>query len=191
MSEEEWRPVVGFESLYDVSSAGNVRSRCRRWSKNEHDPISPGVMKVGYRIVRFANLHGKGKQRQATYKVADLVAAAFIGPKPSGHVVNHLDGVKGNDAATNLEYTTPKGNTVHAWEMGLTPQAPVMRGEANPRAKITKLEALCIMASLAEGDRVCEIAREYGTTWDTVNQIKRGATWRHLNKPSEASEPVA
>ena len=43
-----------------------------------------------------------------------LVADHFLGPKPDGMVVNHLDCNKENNARENLEYTTIAGNIAHS-----------------------------------------------------------------------------
>jgi hypothetical protein len=45
---------------------------------------------------------------------------AFIGLPPVGHEVNHMDGVKANNRATNLEYVTSMQNRQHAVRLGLT-----------------------------------------------------------------------
>lgn len=53
------------------------------------------------------------------YNVHRLIAEAFC-PRPAGAtVVNHLDGDRSNNAATNLEWTTKQGNTLHAYRQGL------------------------------------------------------------------------
>ena len=59
------------------------------------------------------------KQRVVCRYVHHLVAEAFIGARPQGFQLNHLDGVKANNAAKNLEYTTPMQNIHHAIRLGL------------------------------------------------------------------------
>lgn len=59
--------------------------------------------------------------------IHSLVAAAFLGPRPDGCDVNHIDGDKTNNAASNLEYVTRKENMQHAMATGLwTPSADHM-----------------------------------------------------------------
>jgi hypothetical protein len=93
-SSEEWRPVVGYEGRYDVSSLGRVWSHCSArtlsgWGKGSY-------LKV--------QLDGK------TWFVHQLVAFAFIGPRPDGQVVRHLDDDHMRNRADNLAYGTQAQN---------------------------------------------------------------------------------
>ena len=49
-----------------------------------------------------------------------LVALVFIGPRPEGKQINHIDGVRPNNSANNLEYVTPSENNFHAYMLGLS-----------------------------------------------------------------------
>ncbi len=52
-------------------------------------------------------------------RVHSLVAQYFIGPRPEGYQVNHIDGNKTNNHYSNLEYVTPMQNIRHSVETGL------------------------------------------------------------------------
>ena len=54
------------------------------------------------------------ENRKKFLRVAGIVAAAFIGPRPDGLHVNHKDGDRHNNAAANLEYVTRRQNEDHA-----------------------------------------------------------------------------
>lgn len=53
----------------------------------------------GYRVTTLSK---EGRSR--TYNVHALVADAFLGPRPEGHVVDHIDYDRGNPDVKNLEY---------------------------------------------------------------------------------------
>lgn len=109
MSEPQRRPVIGYESVYDVDDAGAVfRVRSGR-------ALVPYLRKNGYLQVQL-NKDGAAETRL----VHTLVAEAFLGPRPAGQQINHIDHDKTNNAASNLEYVTPKENA-HAFQRHLDP----------------------------------------------------------------------
>jgi hypothetical protein len=101
--------------------------------------------------------------------VHDLVADAFLGPKPNGADVNHIDGDKHNNVWTNLEYTTHAGNMAHASKAGL-----LSRGDTHHMAKITDAQVREIRTRRACGEGVTSMAREYGVSPATVSEIANG-----------------
>lgn len=113
--KETWRPVVGGEGDYEVSSSGNVR-RARKMHYWEAGGLLTAKITNGYRRVGLAL---NGSKKRVSCKVACLVASAFIGDRPKGWHINHIDANKQNDNVSNLEYVTPSYNTQHAFRLGL------------------------------------------------------------------------
>lgn len=114
----EWRAVPGFEGMYEVSSAGDVRSLPRlivtphpRWAGQEHrrlwkgGPLGQHCNGHGYLTV-----HLRKEGREYRKYVHRLVAEAFHGPQPDGHEVAHGDGTRDHNCATNLRWATPAEN---------------------------------------------------------------------------------
>src|SRR5205809_2699802 len=103
--EENWRPVVGYEGLYEVSDCGHLRRVGRAPGTRPGYPIRTPPNSDGY---PQCVLHDNGiKQSQRLHK---LVAAAFLGSRPSGAEINHIDGDKTNNVPSNLEYVTHQCN---------------------------------------------------------------------------------
>jgi hypothetical protein len=98
--EEEWRAVVDYEGLYEVSNLGEVRSL-----RNNNKILKKRLAKVGYYRVGLAN---SGTVKWFT--IHRLVATAFI-PNPNQYpCVNHKDEIKTNNRVSNLEWCTYKYN---------------------------------------------------------------------------------
>lgn len=116
-----------------------------------------------------------------------LVAEAFLGPRPEGHGVNHLSGDKLNNAPENLEWATQQRNVRHSFDLGL--QKP-KRGAGHPRARLTEAQVQAIRARSAAGERRIDVAKDYGVSASAITEIVRGRAWRHLSsaRPSGAAE---
>lgn len=65
----------------------------------------------GYSLV---TLCGNGLKKQISVHV--LVATAFLGERPHGFVVNHKNGVRTDNRASNLEWVSQSENVKHAYE---------------------------------------------------------------------------
>lgn len=100
LTNEEWKPVIGYENLYEVSNLGRVKSKQVETHKIliQHD-------KLGYLYVYLIN---NGKQKNC--RVHRLVADAFIDNPDKLSDVNHIDHDKKNNKLTNLEWLSHKDN---------------------------------------------------------------------------------
>lgn len=98
----EWRPIAGYEGLYEVSDDGRVRTRKSghyRLRKIKTNPIT------GYCELAL-NKDGVSK----THRVHRLVAQAFLDNPDDLPCVNHKDENKQNNCVDNLEWCTVKYN---------------------------------------------------------------------------------
>ncbi len=100
-SGEVWRPVVGHEGRYEVSNHGRVRGP-------RGSVLLPRRNTRGYAIVSLSTPQGT-----KTKPIHVLVMAAFVGPRPDGWHINHLDGWRMNARLDNLEYCSPEENARH------------------------------------------------------------------------------
>ncbi|MBO7720014.1 NUMOD4 motif-containing HNH endonuclease [Candidatus Saccharibacteria bacterium] len=109
MAVEDWKPVVGFEGLYEVSNLGRVRSLPRNGTRKKGTIRQFGNVANGYRAVLLARF---GEHKNAL--VHRLVAEAFIPNPQNKPCVNHIDGDKWNNAVDNLEWCTYAENIAHS-----------------------------------------------------------------------------
>lgn len=107
MKNEEWRDVVGYEGLYQVSSEGRVKSLKRKGRRKERI-LKHQIDRNGY--LRL-NLCAGGKSR--LFFVHRLVCQAFHENPDNNPCVNHIDENKTNNAASNLEWCTYEENNNH------------------------------------------------------------------------------
>lgn len=96
--EEYWKPVEGYEGLYEVSDLGRVRSK--------RGILSPAIDPNGYLRVSLSN---DGKQK--TFKVHRLVATAFVPNMFNLEQVNHINENKTDNRAENLMWCDNRENS--------------------------------------------------------------------------------
>lgn len=108
---EEWRPVKGYESLYDVSNWGRIMS-LDHWKNNgtggyiqKGRMLKPVKTKKGYLQVHLCK---DGKKK--CFRVHRLVWEAFNGIIPDGYEINHINENKTNNRLDNLNLLTHKAN---------------------------------------------------------------------------------
>jgi hypothetical protein len=145
-SDEEWRDIPGYEGLYQVSSWGRARSLDRvihysdgRVRKYTSQMLSAPIDSVGYPHVRLTN---KDKFAR-TFRMHDLVALAFLPPKPSydNPHVRHLNDDKSDNRVENLAWGTPAQNSADKFRNGYVQKRPdtCKRGHAFTHAN-TKVQ---------------------------------------------------
>lgn len=102
-----WKPVVGYERIYEVSNEGQVKRLVNGKVKKPSDFD-------GYQAVcLFKNL------KTERVFVHRIVASAFIENSENKPQINHKNGIKTDNRVENLEWCTQKENTNHAVRTGL------------------------------------------------------------------------
>ncbi|AYD82369.1 HNH homing endonuclease [Acinetobacter phage vB_AbaM_B09_Aci01-1] len=158
--EEIWKPVVGYEDLFEISSLGRLLSkRSGRILKQHRHP--QGYMNVSTRI-------GGRLGKNVCFKIHRVVAEAFLSNPDSKPTVNHIDGVKHNNILSNLEWATYQENSQHAVDTGLS--VPVARVEIRKVEDHGKL-----LEDFKSGNYTHrELAVKYGVHHTTIGRIVRG-----------------
>lgn len=176
LQSEEWRLCVRFP-LYEVSDLGRVRRQdtqqvLKQWP-NGH----------GYPYVSI---------NRKTIRVHPLIAAAFIcGPRSPKTEVNHVDAIKTNNRARNLEYLSPSAHLRHTvenhrhdsgdlWEKRHKKHCENMRGEKHPLAEITEEQAREVKRLRREGLTCRQISDVLQISWHIVRSIAANQSWKYV-----------
>ena len=136
--EEVWKPVDGYEELYEVSNLGRIRRLKFVNMYGSQDKIiilKPQKRKNGYIQIIF-----RDKERSSERLLHRVVAMAFL-PKVDGkEFINHKDGNKANNRVDNLEWCTRSENMKHAYRSGLAvPSSKGKFGENSNSAKAVEM----------------------------------------------------
>lgn len=172
---EEWRPVIGLETQYEVSNLGRVKSLPRTVArasgayKRGERIIGGKAMSSGYPIV---NLGGRVRY------IHHLVLEAFSGPRPDGYEGCHNNGVRTDNRSENLRWDTAAANQRDRVEHGTS-----NRGERCGCAVLTEEQVLEIMRS---AERTSVLAKQLGVAPQTISGIRCGWKWNHLREKAIA-----
>ena len=166
---EVWKPIVGYEGRYWVSSQGRVRGpKC----------ILKGTSRGEYLTVQL------GHKGPRVY-IHRLVADAFILNPENKSQVNHKDGNKHNNAVENLEWATSSENIKHSCKV-----LGNHIGEKNPLALFDNDTATEIKMKLASGATYAEIMKDYGIrSRTTVWRLKTNTSYRPNLASAYATDP--
>lgn len=144
---------------YKITENGEVIAK-RNGKALKPQPNSKGYLRVSIGMKR--------------YFVHRLVAEKFVHNPDGKPQVNHINGDKTDNRASNLEWVTNADNRAHAVETGLQ-----IHGESCPWAKLTEKEVLYIKSS---SDSRKELAARFGVSPTTISSIRNGRTWKQVEK---------
>ena len=179
---EIWKPVKGYEGIYEVSNLGRVKSLPRlkycghKNSKPQkvHERIlTSWVDRLGYVKVRLSK-NGESK----TTLLHRVIADAFIEPVEGKNEINHKDGVKANNAIENLEWATRGENVKHAF---LNKLKHPKRGEENNKSKLNWESVREIRRLHSNGLSQKDLSRRFGVTIANVSSIVNHKTWKEIS----------
>jgi hypothetical protein len=102
LENEIWKPIDGFENLYEVSNLGRVKSLIKNILLSQNKGS-------GYcRVSLTKNKKSKSKL------VHRLVAKSFIPNPENKKFINHINGIKDDNRVSELEWSTSSENNKHA-----------------------------------------------------------------------------
>lgn len=111
MEEEIWKPVPGYEGIYEVSSHGRVKT----FSKHSKAGYG-GIRKLTppkFNQCRYLRVLLTKDSKPIMFYVHQLVAMAFLGHKRSGYksIVDHIDNNCLNNYVENLQIISQRENS--------------------------------------------------------------------------------
>ena len=162
---ENWKPIEGYEGLYEISDQGRVKS-LRSQLIMRQDLGNSGYGRV--------QLSKDGYKRR--YLVHRLVAFAFCSGYKEGLEVNHVDGNRLNNAAKNLEWVTRSMNTLDTVRRGTFPYENFRKAQAVATAnRMRKVEQLDKQGNfIARFNSQAEASRATGAQQTKISEACRG-----------------
>jgi hypothetical protein len=189
LPDEDWLPVVGWASYYEVSNLGRVRrkegSACRyktakvlRQKEMKHE-----TMKRGYLQVTLKNSVLGAK----TMYVHRMVCQAFHGSSPDPlYQCCHGDGDSHNNNKDNLRWDTRSAN-----ENDRILHGTHNRGQRHGLSKLKDEQVIEIKRRLVNGQSARSLAKEYEVSQTTIGDIKKGRRWVWCELPVGSTSPVS
>lgn len=152
---EEWRRIPGTDGAYEISDMGRARGPSGKI-------LNPTLMQIGYYMISLS-LKTLGVQKKYLHA---LVAESFLGHRPSGHVVNHINGDKKDNRAANLEFLSRKDNGSH-WAGNTTSYLRRKKSSTCGRGHVKR-----------QGDTYCRECRRLAGSFSPPT----GTEWREIEE---------
>lgn len=170
-----WKPVRGFEGLYEVSNYGTVRSldRVRSWVRKDGNKLITRLFKGKDMTLKLKNtgyveIHLRDDGRSHYWNVHKLVSEAFHCDLTLP-VVDHKDDNKTHNSLWNLQRCTVEFNTKKAYRKG-----QLVSGNEGYQRKIPDEVKVTARVMLSEGKSLRWIAKELNISQKSVARIRDG-----------------
>lgn len=177
--EEIWKDISGFKNNYECSSFGRIRRKERVGYLHNKKRLIPSIIikqtvsSAGY---YRCNLFYSNIKKH--YLVHRIVAKLFIDNPLNKSEVNHINGIKTDNRAENLQWVTHKENIAHADKTGLRKMPSC---EAHVHAKFTNEQIKLIRADYDNKlISISELSKMHSVSYVTMFNIIKRKTWKGI-----------
>jgi hypothetical protein len=168
------------EGRYRITNDGRVISVSFNHTQNSRE-LKQYLDEDGY---SYVVLHIDGKRHKRL--VHRMMAERFLEKPTSTHQVNHKNGIRNDNRLENLEYVTPRENTIHGWRVNGRRQSEKARerahiqfsGENNPKAKMNRQKVDELRNMKAKGASLAVLSATFGISTYQASNIANMRYWK-------------
>lgn len=168
-ANEIWVQLKDFEGLYEISNFGRIKSLPKKGSGKEFI-LKQAQDKCGYKKVRLSK-----DNKKYSILVHRAVAATFIPNLENKPQVNHKNGDKTNNNASNLEWVTNSENQKHAIHNNLVDNKKLIEHVNTIRKK--SIEKTSVKIRRSDGvvyNSISEAANDVGVDRSVISRVLSG-----------------
>lgn len=180
-SVEIWKPIPGWEGLYEVCADRHVvrsvtrligHGRGRGFPRTQRGrAMTPYALKNGYLVVPLCR-----NGIVTRYYLHIAVCEAAHGPRPSPkHCVRHVNGDQRDNRPSNLRWGTQRENCQDTVAHGRS-----TRGIKNSQSVLTEADVLAIRRRCHAGETQSAVCKDFSICQGTVSAIICGRSWSWL-----------
>lgn len=170
MKKEKWSLVKDFPD-YLISDKGNLKTLKTLEDRKPH------IKEDGYVFIPLSS-----KEGQKIKYIHRLVAEAFVANPLNKEQVNHKNGIKSDNRASNLEWVTPKENIQHAIETGLLKyknKEDKIKKSNGSKLNPEKVIEIRVLWETGEYKKV-QLAKMFGVSESTIRDVITKRQWRNV-----------
>ncbi len=172
--KEIWLDIIGFDGYYQISNKGRLKS-LPRWGSPKTNILETANNGKGYLITAIGY-----KRKLKSFVIHRLVAIYFVvNPDPINYKeINHIDGNKKNNHASNLEWSSRSKNVQHAFDTGLKFG---YKGSKHPKSILNEEQVLLIRSKhVFRKYSHVTLAKEFSVSKSTIKHILARESWKHI-----------
>lgn len=188
--EEIWKDVIGYEGLYKVSNLGRVKSLARKVNNGRGVYTRPEKILSQIRVTGgYVSVVLTKDSNSVLTLLHRIVASAFIPNDSCKRTVNHKNGIKTDNRASNLEWATDGENISHSYRvLHRSPNKPWLgivgkNALSKPVAQIDVVsgEIIASFGSAGEASLVTEVKQRAINSCATGKQKQAGGFyWKRI-----------